>query len=90
MAPAVDQPCYTGKPWWLTGALRLVVYFRVPVETDRSPLRAELDRVGASFAKAGVADCISVQLGVDEMKLLEPPRARIPAARGSASATATA
>ena len=26
-----------------------------PVETDRSPLRAELDRVGASFAKAGAA-----------------------------------
>ncbi len=45
-----------------------------PVKADRSPLRAELDRVGASFAKAGAADCISVQLGLDEVKLLGPPR----------------
>jgi hypothetical protein len=44
------------------------------VETDRSPLRAELDRVGASFAKAGTRDYISVQSGVDEVKLLGPPR----------------
>jgi hypothetical protein len=44
------------------------------VEPDRSPLRAELDRVGASFAKAGTRDYISVQLGVDEVKLLGPPR----------------
>jgi hypothetical protein len=44
------------------------------VGTDPSPLRAELDRVGASFAKAGAADCISVQFGVDEVKLLGPPR----------------
>ena len=37
-------------------------------------IRSELDRVGASFAKAGAADCISVQLGMDEVKLLGPPR----------------
>jgi hypothetical protein len=42
----------------------------------RSPLLAELDRVGASFAKAGAADYISVQLGLDEVKLLGPPRER--------------
>ena len=41
---------------------------------DRSPVFAELDRVGASFAKAGARDYVSVQLGVDEVKLLGPPR----------------
>lgn len=41
---------------------------------DRSPLRAELDRVGASFAKAGAANYITVQRGIDEVKLLGPPR----------------
>lgn len=41
---------------------------------DRSPVFAELDRVGASFSKAGAANFISVQLGVDEVKLLGPPR----------------
>jgi hypothetical protein len=41
---------------------------------DRSPVFAELDRVGASFAKAGARDYISVQLGLDEVKLLGPPR----------------
>jgi hypothetical protein len=41
---------------------------------DRSPILAELDRVGASFGKAGTAHYISVQLGVDEVKLLGPPR----------------
>ena len=35
---------------------------------------AELDRVGASFHKAGTADYVSVQLGLDEVKLLGPPR----------------
>jgi hypothetical protein len=40
----------------------------------RSPVFAELDRVGASFGKAGTRDYISVQLGVDEVKLLGPPR----------------
>ena len=41
---------------------------------DRSPVLAELDRVGASFGKAGTRDYISVQLGIDEVKLLGPPR----------------
>jgi hypothetical protein len=41
---------------------------------DCSPVIAELDRVGASFRKAGVRDYISVQLGIDEVKLLGPPR----------------
>jgi len=41
---------------------------------DRSPVYAELDRVGASFAEAGAAGYISVQLGLDEMKLPGPPR----------------
>ena len=41
---------------------------------DRSPIRAELDRVGASFRKAGAAGYISIQLGLEEVKLLGPPR----------------
>jgi hypothetical protein len=41
---------------------------------DRSPVFAELDRVGASFHKAGTAAYISVQLGLDDVKLLGPPR----------------
>src|SRR5579859_6742386 len=42
---------------------------------DRSPIYAQLDRVGASFRKAGAAGyIISVQLGLDEVKLLGPPR----------------
>jgi hypothetical protein len=41
---------------------------------DRSPPFAELDRVGASFPKAGAAGYISVQLGREEVKLLGPPR----------------
>jgi hypothetical protein len=34
----------------------------------------ELDRVGASFRKAGTRDYISVQPGLDQLKLLGPPR----------------
>jgi hypothetical protein len=41
---------------------------------DRSAVHAELDRVGASFRKAGARDYISVQLGIDDVKLLGPPR----------------
>jgi hypothetical protein len=41
---------------------------------DRSPVFAELDPVGASFNKAGASDYISVQVGIDEVKLLGPPR----------------
>ena len=37
-------------------------------------IRDELDRVGASFRKAGATGYILVQLGVDEVKLLGPPR----------------
>jgi len=44
------------------------------MQDDRSPVFAELDRVGASFSKAGPADYISVQLGLEEVKLLGPPR----------------
>ena len=44
-----------------------------PVD-ERSPIHAELDRVGASFRKAGTANYISVQLGMDDVKLLGPPR----------------
>ena len=51
-----------------------LVYSRVPVAADPSPVRAELDRVGASLRKAGTGDYISVQLGLDEVELLAPPR----------------
>jgi hypothetical protein len=44
------------------------------METAQSPVRAELDRVGANFAKAGPSDSISDQFGLDEVKLLGPPR----------------
>ena len=37
-------------------------------------IRAELDRLGVSFRKAGAAGYISVQLGLEEVKLLAPPR----------------
>jgi len=40
---------------------------------DRSPLLVELDRVGASFRKAGTRDYVSVQFGVEEVKLVGPP-----------------
>jgi hypothetical protein len=45
-----------------------------PVAVEPSPVRAELDRVGASFRKAGTRDYISVQLALEEVKLLGPPR----------------
>ena len=37
-----------------------------PGAQEHSPVDAELDRVGASFRKAGAAGFISVQLGLDE------------------------
>ena len=40
----------------------------------RSPLFVELDRVGASLGRAGPVSYISVQLAVDEVKLLGSPR----------------
>ena len=60
-----------------------LVYSRVLVAAEPSPVRAELDRLSASFAKAGTRDYISVQAGVEEVKLLGPPREH-PAAPGSA------
>ena len=45
-----------------------------PVAAKPSPVRAELDRLGVSFRKAGAANYISVQLGLEEVKLLAPPR----------------
>jgi len=44
------------------------------MQRNSSPIFAELDRVGASHRKAGTRDYISVQLGVQEVKLLGPPR----------------
>jgi hypothetical protein len=44
------------------------------VEADKSAVRAELDRVGASFRHAGAADYISVTLRADGVKLTGPPR----------------
>jgi hypothetical protein len=41
---------------------------------DRSLVYAELDRVGASFRKAGAREYISVQLGLEDVKLLGPSR----------------
>jgi len=44
------------------------------MHNQRSPVHAELDRVGASFSKGGTRDYISVQLGLEEVKPLGPPR----------------
>ena len=41
---------------------------------ERSPLFAELHRVGASFRKAGTARYVCVHLGLHGVKLLGPPR----------------
>jgi hypothetical protein len=41
---------------------------------DQSPVRAELDRVGASFRKAGAADYITVTEDEDAVRLVGPPR----------------
>ena len=39
-----------------------------------SPVRAEFDRVGASFRKAGAADYISITEDEDAVRLVGPPR----------------
>jgi len=39
------------------------------MQPGQSPIRAELDRVGASYHLAGPVDYISVQLRLDEVKL---------------------
>lgn len=44
------------------------------MQDQRSPVFAALDRAGASFCKAGTREYISVQRGLDEVKLLGPPR----------------
>jgi hypothetical protein len=42
---------------------------------DQSPVRAELDRVGASFRKAGAADYVSLSHDGDgTVRLFGPPR----------------
>jgi hypothetical protein len=44
------------------------------VAAEQSPIRAELDRVGASFRKAGAADYITVTEDADAVRLVGPPR----------------
>ena len=44
------------------------------MNAEPSPVRAELDRVGASLRRAGTADYISVRLDLDKVKLLGLPR----------------
>ena len=46
------------------------------MQNHRSPVFAELDRIGASFRKASAAGYVSVQLGLEEVKLLGPARER--------------
>ena len=41
---------------------------------DPSPVLAELDRIGASFAKAGAADYITATEDQDAVRLVGPPR----------------
>jgi len=43
------------------------------VGADKSAVRAELDRVGASFRKAGAADYITVTEYEDAVHLVGPP-----------------
>jgi hypothetical protein len=40
------------------------------VAADQSPVRAELDRVGASFRKAGASDYITVTEDADAVRLV--------------------
>jgi hypothetical protein len=44
------------------------------VAAEPSPVLAELDRVGASFHKAGAADYITVTEDTDAVRLVGPPR----------------
>jgi hypothetical protein len=48
------------------------------VTADRSPVRAELDRVGASYGKAGAADYIATVFRSDGVKLNGPPHEHPP------------
>jgi hypothetical protein len=47
-----------------------------PVAAEPSPFRAELDRLGASFRKAGTANYVSATFRSDGVKLNGPPRDR--------------
>jgi hypothetical protein len=44
------------------------------VTANPSAVRAELDRLGASFRKAGAADYITVSEDADAVRLVGPPR----------------
>jgi hypothetical protein len=44
------------------------------MQPNKSPVRTELDRVGASFRRAGAADCITVIEDDDAVRLVGPPR----------------
>lgn len=44
------------------------------MEGERSPVRAELDRLGATIRKTGAWDYISATLRSDGVKLTGPPR----------------
>jgi len=46
------------------------------VAAEPSPFRAELDRLGASFRKAGAANYVSAPFRSDGVKLNGPPRDR--------------
>jgi hypothetical protein len=46
------------------------------VAAEQSPVRAELDRVGASFRKAGAANYITVSEDEDAVRLVGPPGER--------------
>jgi hypothetical protein len=45
-----------------------------PPWEERSPIHAELDRLGATFRKAGAAGYVSVHRRQDLVKFLAPPR----------------
>jgi hypothetical protein len=44
------------------------------MDAEPSPVRTELDRVGASFRKASAADYITVTEDTDAVRLVGPPR----------------
>ena len=54
----------------------MLVYSRVPMPAEPSPIRAELNRLGASFRKAGAANYVSATFCSDGVKLNGPPRDR--------------
>jgi hypothetical protein len=58
---------------WSLPSCRAVLLLRL-VPADRSSVRAELDRVGASFHKASAADYITVTEDEDTVRLVGPLR----------------